>query len=166
MQTTSDPAADADTPAGFRPVPPSHLSGFIATSLGLRLRNVQGRLVGGFRVARSHLNPGGTCHGGLIATVCDMLMPMSAIYELGLSTPMLATISLSVSYVAPSLLGNWIETTPEILKVTRSMVFAQSIVRADGVLVARADGVFKLSPPTDDAVTLGWMRALLGPSAP
>jgi hypothetical protein len=36
--------------------------------------------------------------------------------------------------------------------VTRSLVFMQGLVHADGVAVARVSGIFKIGPPFDDTM--------------
>jgi len=38
----------------------------------------------------------------------------------------------------------------EVLKVTRTMVFAQGIVRVDGVVAVRCSGVMKIGPKFGD----------------
>lgn len=101
----------------------------------------------GFRVEQRHSNPMGNLHGGMMATFCDMLLPLSVHRknrEIGMR--FLPTISLQIDYLAPSPLGCWVEGEAELLRATRSLVFAQGLVRADGVPCARASGVFKIGP--------------------
>ena len=101
----------------------------------------------GFRVEQRHSNPMGNLHGGMMATFCDMLLPLSVHRknsEVGMR--FLPTISLQIDYLAPSPLGCWVEGEAELLRATRSLVFAQGLVRADGVPCARASGVFKIGP--------------------
>lgn len=99
----------------------------------------------GFRVQERHVNPMGNLHGGMMASFCDMLMPLSVhrkSAEVGLR--FLPTISLQIDYLAPAPLGCWVEGTVDVLRVTRRMVFAQGLVTADGVACARTSGVFKI----------------------
>lgn len=161
MQHTED-VHDHAAPAGFRLVPKVRLGAFLGRSIDYYMRAEAGHLTGGFRVQPGHLNPGGTCHGGMIATFCDIVMPFSAIYELRLGGTMLPTISLSTTFLAPAPAGSWVESTGEILKATRNMVFAQALIRADGKPVARTDTVLKIIRPAEgSAETEDWMRALL-----
>lgn len=105
----------------------------------------------GFRVEERHCNPKQVCHGGMLASFCDMLLPVSVhrkSAEVGLR--FLPTVSLQVDYMAPVPLGAWVEGEAEVLKVTRAMVFAQGLVRADGVAAVRCSGVFKIGPKFDD----------------
>ena len=52
----------------------------------------------------------------------------------------------------------------DILRVTRSLIFSQALIHADGTLVMRASGVFKRGPllsdtASDHALALPGMRA-------
>ena len=57
-----------------------------------------------------------------------------------------ASHASAAASVAPAPLGCWIEGTAELLRATRTLVFAQGLVTADGVPCARASGVFKIGP--------------------
>jgi uncharacterized protein (TIGR00369 family) len=101
----------------------------------------------GFRVERRHVNPMNHLHGGMMASFCDMLLPLSVYRKDSAVGPrFLPTISLQIDYLAPAPLGCWVEGDAELLRATRSLVFAQGLVRADGVLCARVSGVFKIGP--------------------
>ena len=74
-----------------------------------------------------------------------MAMPMGVIYQENINR-FLPTISLTTDFLAPVPLDAWLEARTDVLRVTRSMVFAQCLVQADGVTAVRASGVFKLGP--------------------
>jgi uncharacterized protein (TIGR00369 family) len=138
--------ASTDIPAGFRAL--TMMGGFMALSGPLYLRH-EGELVQmGFRVEPRHTNPVGNCHGGMMATFCDMLLPFSVHRkspEVGMR--FLPTINLQIDYLAPAPLGAWVQGEAQVLRVTRSMVFAQGLVTADGTNAARVSGIFKIGPP-------------------
>ncbi|MCU0969216.1 MAG: PaaI family thioesterase [Rubrivivax sp.] len=138
------PASDA-VPAGFAAVPMG--GDFVAANGPLWLRH-EGDLVRlGLRVERRHCNPMGVMHGGMIATFCDMLLPIVAHRRVhAIAERFLPTIGLQVDYLAPAPLGAWLEGEAEVLRVTTSMVFAQGLVRADGTPVARTSGTFRIGP--------------------
>ena len=140
----------AEPPAGFVPFPAFEPPGFNAHCGPIWIKPEGGKLVGGFRVEQRHCNPSGMCHGGMIATFCDMHMGVAAQYERQLNTDMLATITLSVDYLAPSPKGAWIEARAEIMKVTRGTVFTNETILADGKPTAHARGIYKLRPLADD----------------
>ena len=138
-------------PEGFKPR--NFGDGFISANGPLYTRRGERGLVMGFRVEPRHCNPMKICHGGMMATFCDMLLPMSAhLQAKELAGRFLPTISLQVDYLAPSPLGSWVQGEGQVLRVTRSLVFMQGLVTADGQNVARVSGTFKLGPLFEDAV--------------
>lgn len=101
----------------------------------------------GLRIETRHCNPMGVLHGGMTASFCDMLIPLSVHHKHpDMGRRFLPTISLQVDYLAPAPLGAWLEGTAELLRATRTLVFAQGLVTADGVPCARTSGVFKIGP--------------------
>ncbi len=139
-------AADAPAPAippGFHPVQAG--GPFIAANGPLYWLHEPGVTRLGLRVQQRHVNPLGHLHGGMMASFCDMLIPL-AVHRQNpeLRRRFLPTISLQIDYLAPAPLGCWIEGTAELLRATRSLVFAQGLVTADNVTCARVSGVFKI----------------------
>jgi uncharacterized protein (TIGR00369 family) len=148
--TTSAPASTpADIPPGFVPL---EIGGdFIGTNGPLWIRHEGDLVLLGFRVERRHTNLLGTCHGGMLATFCDMLLPISVhrkSAEVGLR--FLPTVTLQIDYLAPAQLGMWIEGEAQVLRVTRTLVFAQGIVTADGAPAVRTSGILRIGPPFPD----------------
>lgn len=122
--------------------------GFVAVNGPLYMRRDDAGFRLGFRVEPRHCNPLGICHGGMMATFCDMLLPISAhVLSKELADRFLPTISLQIDYLAASPLGAWVQGEAQLLRATRSLVFMQGLVQADGVPVARVSGIFKIGPP-------------------
>jgi uncharacterized protein (TIGR00369 family) len=150
-------AAMAQVPAGFAPMP---MGGeFIAANGPFYLlhHEAAGGVVVklGFRVEARHCNPMGICHGGMLASFCDMLLPISVHRKSAeVGRRFLPTVSLQLDYMSPAPLGAWIEGEAEVLKVTRAMVFAQGLVHAGGKAAVRCSGVFKIGPPFGDDAPL------------
>jgi len=135
----------AGVPEGFRPLPMG--GDFIHVNGPLYLRREGGRAQLGFRVEPRHTNPAGICHGGMMASFCDMLLPVCAHQQASaLAQRFLPTVSLQVDYLAPSPLGAWVQGEAEVLRSTATLVFVQGLVSADGQPVARASGIFKIGP--------------------
>ena len=59
---------------GYTPIPPA----FDDLALDAALNFPEG-----FRVEERHTNPLKICHGGMMATVADMLIPCAAMYQCG-----------------------------------------------------------------------------------
>ncbi len=137
--------SDVATPAGF--VPLAAGGGFMACNGPLFLLHEGAVVKLGFRVEARHCNPMGNCHGGMLATFADMLMPLSAHRTTpAVANRFLPTISLQMDYMAPSKLGDWVEGESEVLRVTHTLVFAQGLVRSNGVMALRCSGVCKIGP--------------------
>jgi uncharacterized protein (TIGR00369 family) len=146
---SSTPARpDTDTPPGFRLL--KMLGGFMELNGPLYLRAEGPAVQIGFRVEARHVNPMGNCHGGMLATFCDMLLPLS-VHRLSpeVGNRFLPTINLQIDYLAPAPLGAWVQGDVQVLRVTRTMVFAQGLVTADGTNAVRVSGIFKIGPPFD-----------------
>lgn len=154
----SEPKTEPNVPDGFRPR--RFGDGFIAGNGPLYVKKLERGVLIGFRVEARHCNPMGICHGGMIATFCDMLLPISA-HHLSdeLSQRFLPTISLQVDYLAPSPKGSWVQGEGQLLRSTRSLVFMQGVITSDGEPVARASGVFKIGPRFEDALGPGTKTA-------
>ncbi|MBC7728672.1 MAG: PaaI family thioesterase [Microbacteriaceae bacterium] len=135
-----------EVPANFQAMALGDL--FIGNNGPFYLRH-EGPLVQiGFRVERRHCNPMGNCHGGMLASFSDMVLPLSIhrkTTEVG--HKFLPTISLQLDYLAPAPLGCWVQGEAEVLRVTRSLVFAQGLVTADGAPAVRISGIFKIGKP-------------------
>jgi len=144
-------AAAPPAPPGFKPL---KLAGDFILANGPLWFYQQGDDVRlGFRVEMRHTNPLRICHGGMLASFCDMLLPISIhrkSREVGLR--FLPTINLQLDYLAPAPLGAWVEGTAEVLRVTRSLVFAQGLATADGTPCTRVSGIFKIGPPFGDVL--------------
>ena len=140
--TPTDARASVDIPVGFRPIA---MGGpFMAHNGPLYARWTGERIQLGFRVLAQHCNPIGTCHGGMLATFADMLLPSVALYQALNERHFLPTISLQMDYLSAATNGVWVQGEGEVLRTTRNMVFLQGLVTADGTPCLRASGVFKL----------------------
>lgn len=136
-------------PEGFTPLT---IGGEFIVANGPLFERVDGNVYRlGFRVERRHTNTMGICHGGMMATFCDMLLPITAFRSSeALHGRFLPTVSLQVDYLAPAPLGAWVEGEAQVLRITRSMAFVQGLVHADGQVVARVSGVFKIGAARPD----------------
>ncbi len=138
-------------PAGFHAL---HMTGdFIAHVGPLYLHRDGDNLWVGFRVEQRHTNPMGICHGGMLASFADMLLPLSIHRKSEVGMRFLPTISLQLDYLAPAPLGAWVQGDAQVLRVTRSLVFAQGLATADGTPILRVSGICKIGPPFEGVKT-------------
>jgi uncharacterized protein (TIGR00369 family) len=96
-----------------------------------------------FRVAERHVNIAGICHGGMLFSLMDIQMGFGANLETG--TPgFLATVNMTVDFMAAVEIGQWVEASSRVVKQTRSLVFTEGRLHADGEVVLRANAVLKV----------------------
>jgi uncharacterized protein (TIGR00369 family) len=102
----------------------------------------------GFRVEERHANSMGVLHGGAMATFADtQLMAIRPGPEEGRSHS--PTINLSVDFVAPANVGDWVEAKVSLVRFTRSMVFTQALMTVDGEPVARSSAIYRNHEPQE-----------------
>jgi uncharacterized protein (TIGR00369 family) len=96
----------------------------------------------GLWLAKPHTNGHGLIHGGLIATLADIAMGYSCGYQLGATY--LVTIGLSVDYIGGAEVGQWLTVESDVIKTGNTICFAQCFVKADDVVIARANATFRV----------------------
>ena len=105
----------------------------------------------GLRLAKPHTNGRGLIHGGLIAALADAAMGHSCAHCMG-SVSSLVTISLAVDFVGTAQVGQWLAVETEVIKTGSTICFAQSLIKADDVVIARANGTFRVVPKEEPVV--------------
>ncbi|MEY2802963.1 MAG: hypothetical protein RL657_299 [Pseudomonadota bacterium] len=104
----------------------------------------------GFRVGPQHTNPVGVCHGGMLATLADMLAAICVPYQTDLPRHFLPTISLQMDFLAPARQGAWVQAQADVLRMTRNLVFTQGLIRADQDIALRVSAIYKIGPLFQD----------------
>jgi uncharacterized protein (TIGR00369 family) len=102
-------------------------------------------VVMGLRLAKPHTNARGLIHGGLIAALSDNAMGYSCAQATGWATSFV-TISLAVDFVGSAEIGQWLAVESEVIKTGSTICFAQSLIKADDAVIARANGTFRVVP--------------------
>ena len=102
----------------------------------------------GLRLAKPHTNARGLIHGGLIAALADNAMGLSCGQQLG-GTTSLVTIGLSVDFVGSATIGQWLTVESDVIRTGSTICFAQSLVKADDITIARANATFRVVPKKD-----------------
>jgi len=125
-------------PAGFEEL---ELASGFNTAFGPIYRHETEQKLG-FRMGPQHLNPVGVLHGGAMATFADTMV-LAIVREIPTRESHTPTISITVDYVAAAPAGSWIEADTILVKATRTMLFVQAIITADGEVVSRANGIYR-----------------------
>ena len=97
----------------------------------------------GLRLATPHTNARGLIHGGLIASLADNAMGYSCAQTMGWASS-LVTISLAVDFVGSAEIGQWLAVESEVIRTGSTICFAQSLLKADDAVIARANGTFRV----------------------
>lgn len=100
----------------------------------------------GLRLRAPHTNSRGFAHGGLISALADNSMGLSCAARLGSAIAGLLTVTLSVDFLGPAAVGQWLEFRTTFVKVGKVLCFAQSFTTADGEVVAKASASFRVQP--------------------
>jgi uncharacterized protein (TIGR00369 family) len=99
----------------------------------------------GLRLAKPHTNGRGLIHGGLIAALSDNAMGYSCAQATGWTTSYV-TVSLAVDYVGSAKIGQWLAAECEVIRTGSTLCFAQSLIKADDEVIARASATFRVVP--------------------
>jgi acyl-coenzyme A thioesterase PaaI-like protein len=135
---------DANPPLGFR-LSEGRGGPFIAHNGPVFYRNDESGLTLGFRALPHHSNSA-MVHGGWLASFMDMLLPLGASEQAGLSGHSLLTISMTVDYLAGVPIGAWVEGRAEAMRKTKRLLFCSAVATVEGEPVLRASGVWRIGP--------------------
>lgn len=143
--TVPDHGVAMGIPPGFEPRPVS--GGFLAPIGPLYMRRSEGEpSVFGLRIEPRHCNARDMAHGGMLATLADIVLGIGGVEQAGMPG-FFVTVSLQTDFLGPAPLGAWVECRPELLRRTRTLMFVHGTFTADGRPALRASGVFQLPRP-------------------
>jgi uncharacterized protein (TIGR00369 family) len=100
------------------------------------------RLRFGFAVAPKHLNRAGNLHGGMLMTLADLSMAMTARKATGGKRH--ATIELNIQFVDTVRVGEFVVSHCEVVRMTRALVFMQTKMFVGTRTVVTANGIWKI----------------------
>jgi uncharacterized protein (TIGR00369 family) len=101
-----------------------------------------GKLRFGFTVADKHLNRAGNLHGGMLMTFADQAMAMTGREASGGKRH--ATMELNIQFVGAAHLGEFVIAHPEVVRLTRSVIFLQVKMYVGDRIVVTANGIWKI----------------------
>ena len=103
----------------------------------------------GLRLATPHTNARGFVHGGLIAALTDKAMGHSCGHKMG-GRYSLVTVSMAIDFISSAQIGQWLAVESEVIRTGATLCFAQCLVTADGIPIARANGTFRVLPKKEN----------------
>ncbi|WP_198585993.1 PaaI family thioesterase [Pararhizobium haloflavum] len=96
----------------------------------------------GFLAEPRHANLLNVVQGGMLMTFADRALGLEAWKAAG-DTPCV-TLQFNTQFIAAAPIGAFVEVEPRVIRMTRSMVFLEGQILADGTLVASAQGIWKI----------------------
>ena len=96
----------------------------------------------GLVIGEAHCNSRGILHGGVIATLADNAMGLTAGLVAGHARQFVTT-ALSLDYFGVGKIGQWLQITPRAVGGGRRSAVIDAIVSADGVAIARGNASFR-----------------------
>ena len=101
-----------------------------------------GKVRFGFTVVPKHLNRAGNLHGGMFMTFADQAMAMTGREATGGKRH--ATMELNIQFIGAARLGEFVEAVPEVVRVTRSVIFMQVKMFVGDRIVVSSNGIWKI----------------------
>ncbi len=136
-------------PAGFQPVVPVGFNAYIGPILRDPARKAGE--AGRFRFVPEphHLNAGHNVHGGLLMTLCDIMLGYT-VHE-AIPGKVATTATLNTDFLAGAKAGEVIEGSAEVTRLSRSLVFVGGTLSVAGKTIMTASGIWKIIGNRKDA---------------
>ena len=95
----------------------------------------------GFLVDESHLNIERVVHGGMLSTVADQAIGINVAHANSQANDVL-TMHLSIDFISPAVLGDWVEATVTLSKTSGRVRFGNCELKVGERLVLKASAIF------------------------
>ncbi len=128
-----------ELPEGFRPYP--NQGPFLEHIGPVCLREGSDDLILGLRAEERHANHRGTIQGGLLSTFADFALGRAIEADAG-DDKQRATVSLTVDFLKPAAVGDWIESRTRVDRVGGTLAFADCSLTVDGREIVRSRAVW------------------------
>jgi len=133
-------ANSSEIPDGFMPIEKPSSFGQLIGPVYERV-DEDGSFTRALQVEDKHTNLGGVVHGGVLMAFVDVIM--GTISYRHACRPG-ASIRIVSDFVAPARIGDWLEGRGEVVKATKSVVFARGRLNVGGRTILTASGNYKL----------------------
>lgn len=98
-------------------------------------------------IEEKHLATPIAAHGGVVAGLIDGTLGVAALSVAQKNNNVVSTVELNVNYLKPVKLGDSLEAIGKVLSAGKRLIYAEASVKnQNGVLVAKASGVFNAYP--------------------
>jgi acyl-coenzyme A thioesterase PaaI-like protein len=129
--------------AGWRPLDPG---GFIEIVGQIYCKEDGDSIRYGFIADPRFKNRRSVLHGGYLSAFADRTLALAG-RRVNNSGPQ-ATIELSVRFIDAVQIGEFVESVPEVVRKTRSVIFVRGTMMVGARIVATADGIWRIFSPS------------------
>jgi len=98
----------------------------------------------GFRVEARHGNARGKIHGGMLLTLADQILGLTAVEAVGHLS--IVTLSLNSEFVSGAELGDWLVGDANVVRRTGSMMFMHGVIQRGKDIVLSSSGIWRYFP--------------------
>lgn len=99
------------------------------------------------KVEEKHLATPRAAHGGVQAALIDATLGVAALSNVCEENRVVSTVSLTINYISPALLGDEMIGTASVIKQGKNLLFVQGeIVNQNGKLLATASATMNAYP--------------------
>lgn len=99
-------------------------------------------------IREAHCNARGFAHGGLVSALADNAMGVSIVrlarQQPGQEQASAVTVTLALDFLDTARIGEWLEVQPNVLKLGRTLAFAECHVVCGDRLIARGNASFRM----------------------
>ena len=117
-------------------------AGFVQHVGPVHHRTVAGRRDFAFRAQEKHANLIGIVMGGMLMTFADRALGIAA--KEAADGADCVTIQFDTQFIGAAKIGEIVETTPEIVRRTSSMIFLRTILTSGDRTIASVSGIWKV----------------------
>lgn len=94
-----------------------------------------------FQIDDRHVNAKGICHGGMFLSFADATLGIVAWRAVDQPT---VTLSMQSQFLKPGHVGDWVFTTPKLIRKTPSIIFVESTFEINEEIVFTATSLWKV----------------------
>ena len=109
--------------------------------------DTDGQLRFAFEATPRHANTAGQIHGGMLMTFADFALCLAAIQ--GLPGERCVTVSLNCEFTAPGQVGDFIESTAEVVRRAHTLTFVRGLITAGDRTLLSYSAIVKRLPRRD-----------------
>ena len=107
--------------------------------------NKDGNIIISLDLKAKHMNPLGITHGGVLLTLIDDIMGVTAMQSIN-STPAV-TIEISTQFLGSSKIGDTLLACATVTKSTTHLVFVTGEIRVKKKIIFTGSGIWKIIRP-------------------